>query len=317
MSRNDEPCPQCGGPLERDEADVGIGVIYGPAGCPACHWTAPAVTFPPSTVKADVVAVGAPSDLLDAFHAAGLSVATAPAVGAPTSPYKARERTDADHLADFLEHAADHGRVTPHVAAVAREIQRLQKYTRTTQAAFDDLAVAEERNVWLTSRVDELLRSNNDYLEQARAARHDLAAAKGVNAVLVRQLVTMREALEFYAEEGLSNDEREQDQGTTAEQALQDVLGYNRPPMAPAEDLKPMTAEGALREVKSVRDLLPLFKVPSGAMVDLDAALRAQAPMHHVTSACRAVGMCGAIDKPGKQACILPTDHEGAHGWDL
>lgn len=32
-------CPQCGGALERDEADVGVGVIYGPAGCPSCYWT--------------------------------------------------------------------------------------------------------------------------------------------------------------------------------------------------------------------------------------------------------------------------------------
>lgn len=31
-------CPRCGGPCDRDEADVGIGVIGGPWGCPACHW---------------------------------------------------------------------------------------------------------------------------------------------------------------------------------------------------------------------------------------------------------------------------------------
>jgi hypothetical protein len=36
---NTDKCPQCGGDLERDEADVGVGVIYGPAGCPACYWT--------------------------------------------------------------------------------------------------------------------------------------------------------------------------------------------------------------------------------------------------------------------------------------
>jgi hypothetical protein len=36
-----DKCPQCGGDLERDEADVGVGVIYGPAGCPACFWVEP------------------------------------------------------------------------------------------------------------------------------------------------------------------------------------------------------------------------------------------------------------------------------------
>jgi len=281
MSRaDDELCPQCGGVLEGDEADVGVGIIRGPLGCPACHWIAPAVTFPPSTVKADVVAVGAPSDLLDSFTKAGLTVRVL--------------RTDAEHLADFIAHE-DRSTSNPHLQAVAREIQRLQKYTRTTQAAFDDLAVAEERNVWLTSRVDGLLASNNDYLEQARAARRELADARGVNAVIVRQLVTMREALEFYAEEAnnhyepASDDDAkisrvQDDMGTTAEQALQDVIGYNRPAMEP----KPEPAKPATEE-----------------------------PMHHATAACRSVGMCGAIDAPGKQACILPTDHDGAHGWDL
>lgn len=38
MTNLDEKCPQCGGELERDEADVGVGVMYGPAGCPACFW---------------------------------------------------------------------------------------------------------------------------------------------------------------------------------------------------------------------------------------------------------------------------------------
>jgi hypothetical protein len=34
----DDKCPVCNGELERDEADVGVGVIYGPAGCPFCFW---------------------------------------------------------------------------------------------------------------------------------------------------------------------------------------------------------------------------------------------------------------------------------------
>jgi hypothetical protein len=31
-------CPRCGEPLEFDEVDVGVGVIRGNPGCPACHW---------------------------------------------------------------------------------------------------------------------------------------------------------------------------------------------------------------------------------------------------------------------------------------
>lgn len=31
-------CPNCGAECWRDEADVGVGVIYGPWGCP-CGWS--------------------------------------------------------------------------------------------------------------------------------------------------------------------------------------------------------------------------------------------------------------------------------------
>lgn len=32
-------CPKCGCECWRDEADVGVGVIYGPYGCPGCGWS--------------------------------------------------------------------------------------------------------------------------------------------------------------------------------------------------------------------------------------------------------------------------------------
>lgn len=33
-------CPNCNAEdLERDEVDVGVGVIYGPYGCHACGWS--------------------------------------------------------------------------------------------------------------------------------------------------------------------------------------------------------------------------------------------------------------------------------------
>lgn len=32
-------CPKCGKDCCRDEVDVGVGVIYGPWGCPYCEWS--------------------------------------------------------------------------------------------------------------------------------------------------------------------------------------------------------------------------------------------------------------------------------------
>jgi hypothetical protein len=165
MSNNNDPCPKCGEPLEYDEVDVGVGVIRGNAGCPACHWMPAALV--------------------------------------------------------------------------------------------EDIAVAQERNVWLTSRVDGLLEDNNRYLEEGRRSRRELTDAKTVNALVVRQLVTLREALEFYADENnydeagvcgtvtTSHDptsvgsgpesETDPDLGAVAEQALQDVMGIERTPLEPVK----------------------------------------------------------------------------------
>lgn len=32
-------CPKCGDSCWRDSADVGVGIIYGPFGCPSCGWS--------------------------------------------------------------------------------------------------------------------------------------------------------------------------------------------------------------------------------------------------------------------------------------
>ena len=33
-------CPRCGNDdCWRDEADVGVGIMYGPYGCPCCGWS--------------------------------------------------------------------------------------------------------------------------------------------------------------------------------------------------------------------------------------------------------------------------------------
>lgn len=32
-------CPHCGDDCYRESADVGVGIIYGPWGCPSCRWS--------------------------------------------------------------------------------------------------------------------------------------------------------------------------------------------------------------------------------------------------------------------------------------
>ncbi len=34
----DDICPECGGPLDYDEVDIGVGVQRGNYGCPECGW---------------------------------------------------------------------------------------------------------------------------------------------------------------------------------------------------------------------------------------------------------------------------------------
>jgi hypothetical protein len=36
---NEDTCPKCGGALEYDEVDIGVGTMRGNPGCPDCHWT--------------------------------------------------------------------------------------------------------------------------------------------------------------------------------------------------------------------------------------------------------------------------------------
>lgn len=36
---DDDTCPNCGGKLDQDWANIGIGVVYGPAGCHNCGWS--------------------------------------------------------------------------------------------------------------------------------------------------------------------------------------------------------------------------------------------------------------------------------------
>jgi hypothetical protein len=39
MNDESQLCPCCEQPCDRESADIGVGVIYGPWGCPACGWS--------------------------------------------------------------------------------------------------------------------------------------------------------------------------------------------------------------------------------------------------------------------------------------
>lgn len=41
MSEQFPTCPVCGGRASRPEADVGVGIIFGPASCENCGWVEP------------------------------------------------------------------------------------------------------------------------------------------------------------------------------------------------------------------------------------------------------------------------------------
>lgn len=36
---SDPYCPRCGGALEQDAVDIGVGTMYGPAFCIDCGWS--------------------------------------------------------------------------------------------------------------------------------------------------------------------------------------------------------------------------------------------------------------------------------------
>lgn len=126
----------------------------------------------------------------------------------------ASTKTDVEQVNDFIRYEVP---TNPHpLQAVAREIVRLR------------------------AREQDLLGSNNEYLERARAAERSLREAETERLLLRHQLTTLREALEFYAEETLYLDKDEDDDvglqrkdlpsivydaGATAEQALQYVFG--------------------------------------------------------------------------------------------
>lgn len=39
--RTEDECPACGGPTQRIEVDIGVGIQYGPRHCMDCVWQEP------------------------------------------------------------------------------------------------------------------------------------------------------------------------------------------------------------------------------------------------------------------------------------
>lgn len=78
MSDDGGVCPKCGEGCSRDEADVGVGVIYGPWGCPGCGWSSDPA-YDRSDGKTPPAAADHPGYYVDQFGGA-----------TPTGPLKVR-----------------------------------------------------------------------------------------------------------------------------------------------------------------------------------------------------------------------------------
>lgn len=70
-------CPKCGcEECHRDEVDIGVGVMCGPYGCPACGWSE-SQEYDLSDGKDPVRADGSAIDQYGVVHPAGSSMALA------------------------------------------------------------------------------------------------------------------------------------------------------------------------------------------------------------------------------------------------
>lgn len=69
-------CPKCNEECWQDSADVGVGVIYGPWGCPGCGWSE-GEEYDLSTGKDPVDEKGGAIDQYGGYHPPGSSMALA------------------------------------------------------------------------------------------------------------------------------------------------------------------------------------------------------------------------------------------------
>jgi len=72
------PCPGCGEKeVHQDWVDIGVGVIYGPAGCPCCGWSEDAEYDMRDDANREPDSRGGYKDQYGGYHPAGSTMATA------------------------------------------------------------------------------------------------------------------------------------------------------------------------------------------------------------------------------------------------
>lgn len=69
-------CPKCGEECHRDSVDIGVGVMHGPWGCPACGWSESS-EYDLSGGRDPVRADGSAIDQYGGVHPVGSSMALA------------------------------------------------------------------------------------------------------------------------------------------------------------------------------------------------------------------------------------------------
>lgn len=76
MTTPTHACPNCADDCYRDEADVGVGIIYGPWGCPSCGWSE-SDAYNRLIVSPGPDAKGGWTDQFGGYHPVGSSMALA------------------------------------------------------------------------------------------------------------------------------------------------------------------------------------------------------------------------------------------------
>lgn len=75
--RSERPCPKCGcTETHQDSVDIGVGVIHGPLGCPACGWSE-APEYDLSEGRSPVDERGGAVDQYGGYHPPASSMAKA------------------------------------------------------------------------------------------------------------------------------------------------------------------------------------------------------------------------------------------------
>lgn len=68
-------CPKCGTECARDDVDIGVGMLYGPWGCPGCGWSEDSEYD--LTIQEPVDAKGGAKDQYGGYHPPDSSMALA------------------------------------------------------------------------------------------------------------------------------------------------------------------------------------------------------------------------------------------------